>query len=135
MSGYLDDPEGTGRVFTADGWLKTGDVGAWRDGDLAIVDRIKDIILRGGHTGYPAEVEAVLLHHPEVAAAAVVGRPHAHLGEEVVAHVVCRAPIDEATLTEWSAARLAPYKVPSAFVRHDELPVGASGKVLKRRLR
>lgn len=135
MRGYLGDPEGTARAFTTDGWLRTGDVGAWADGCLVVVDRLKDIILRGGHTVYPAEVEAALAHHPAVAAAAVVGRPHAHLGEEVVAHVVLREPVDPARLTEWSRERLAPYKVPAAFVVHTELPLGPSGKVLKRRLR
>jgi len=135
MRGYLDDPEGTAQAFTADGWLRTGDVGQWRQGCLVIVDRIKDIILRGGHTVYPAEVEAALAHHPAIAAVAVVGRPHPHLGEEVVAHVVRRAPIDEAGLSAWLIARLASYKVPAAFVWETELPLGASGKVLKRRLR
>lgn len=140
MGGYLDDPEGTQRAFTPDGWLRTGDVGAIDDGgNLRIVARIKDIILSGGHTIYPAEVESVLMKHPLVRAAAVVGRPDPHLGEVVVAHVVLEggleASSDEGVLTEWSRTQLAPYKAPRAFVRHAQLPLGPSGKVLKRQLR
>jgi len=142
MAGYLDDADATAAAFTEDGWLHTGDVGALEDGNLRIVDRIKDIILRGGHTIYPAEVEAVLARHPLVLAVAVVGRPHAHLGEEVVAHIV---PVRDGSmeslsawriaLTEWSSRWLAPHKVQSDVVLHAELPLGPSGKVLKRRLR
>lgn len=139
MAGYLDDPEGTRAAFTADGWLRTGDVGAWdARGNLRIVDRIKDIILSGGHTIYPAEVEAVLASHPDVESVAVVGRPDPHLGEAVVAHVVWRdgtARDAPSLLTDWSKGQLAPYKVPAAVVTHAELPLGPSGKVLKRRLR
>lgn len=141
MGGYLDDPEATAAAFTDDGWLRTGDVGELdAEGNLRIVDRIKDIILRGGHTIYPAEVEAVLARHPGVLAVAVVGRAHAHLGEEVVAHIVPRpdASIEGhwlVSLTEWSTQWLAPHKVPTDVVCHSELPLGPSGKVLKRRLR
>lgn len=132
MQGYLDDVAATEAAFTADGWLRTGDVGELVGGRLRIVDRIKDIILRGGQTIYPGEVEAALAAHPAVVAVAVVGRAHAHLGEEVVAHVVLRAPID---LAPWARERLSAYKVPAAFVVHEALPLGPSGKVLKRALR
>ncbi len=140
MAGYLDDAEATRAAFSADGWLRTGDIGELDlAGNLRIVDRIKDIILRGGHTVYPAEVEAVLARHPSVLAVAVVGRAHAHLGEEVVAHVVLRpgqaAGGLESTLTEWSMQRLPAHKVPTEVVFQAELPLGPSGKVLKRRLR
>lgn len=136
MSGYLDEPEASAAAMPG-GWLGTGDLGVWEGGALRLVDRVKDIILRGGHTIHPAEVEAILVAHPSVAAAAVVGRPHPHLGEEVVAHVVPRPDqeIDPAALTAWSASRLAPYKVPTLFFTEAELPLGPSGKVLKRALR
>lgn len=138
MAGYLDEPDGTRAAFTADGWLMTGDLGALdADGRLRIFDRKKHIILRGGYTIHPAEVEAALLHHPDVVAVAVVGRPHAHLGEEVVAHVVARPgrePGLAARLTDWSTMQLAPHKVPAEVVLRAELPLGPSGKVLKRHL-
>jgi long-chain acyl-CoA synthetase len=139
MAGYLDDPEGTRAAFTADGWLRTGDVGAFdAGGNLRIVERIKDVILSGGHTIYPAEVEAVLARHPSVLSVAVVGRPDLYLGEVIVAHVVLAEAAPQsapADLTEWSKTHLVPYKVPREVVRHTELPLGPSGKVLKRRLR
>lgn len=136
MSGYLDEPEASAAAMP-DGWLATGDLGAWEGESLRLIDRLKDIILRGGHTIHPAEVEAVLASHPQVAAAAVVGRPHPHLGEEVVAHVVPRPfeTMDPVALTAWSSARLAAYKVPTLFFTEAELPLGPSGKVLKRALR
>lgn len=136
MHGYLDDAVASAAAFTDDGWLRTGDVGELVAGRLRIVDRIKDIILRGGSTIYPGEVEAVLAAHPAVVAVAVVGREHVHLGQEVVAHVVLRAGDHEtAGLAAWVGERLAPYKIPSAFVMHEALPLGPSGKVLKRALR
>jgi len=159
MAEYLDDADATRAAFTEDGWLRTGDIGAFDGaGNLRIVERSKDIVLRGGHTIYPAEVEAVLARHPAVLAVAVVGREHAHLGEEVVAHVVMRkgwrwdegvgegegvgagvgAGAGEGAgrvLTEWSRQWLAPHKVPTQVVFQAELPLGPSGKVLKRRLR
>ena len=134
MIGYLDDAAATAEAFTADGWLRTGDVGELAAGRLRIVDRIKDIILRGGHTIYPGEVEAALAAHPAVAAVAVVGRAHRHLGQEVVAHVVLRDAVELRELEAWARERLATYKVPSAFVAHEALPLGPSGKVLKRAL-
>ena len=143
MAGYLDDPEATAEVLR-DGWLHTGDVGELEPaGRLRIVDRLKDMVVVGGFNVFPAEVEHVLLEHPAVAQAAVVGEPDARLGEVVVAHVVVRGPgdepadgpVDEASLAAHCRAHLAGYKVPRRFVIHDELPRNATGKVVKAELR
>ncbi len=118
-----------------DGWLKTGDIGEMdADGNLAIVDRAKDLIIRGGYNVYPSEIEETLYAHPDVVEAAVVGVPDDHYGEEVVA-VVATTPgsnVSAADITEWATERLAAYKYPRAVVFVDELPKGPSGKILKR---
>ncbi|MEM1417190.1 MAG: AMP-binding protein [Myxococcota bacterium] len=138
MLGYLDDPEGTAAVMD-EGWLRTGDVGVFdAAGRLRIVDRLKDLILRGGANVYPSEVEDALQHHPGVRALAVVGRPDPDLGEEVVAVVVPRGrpgPGFAAELDAFARARLARNKVPRELALVDALPLGPSGKVLKRALR
>lgn len=135
MSGYLDDPAATAQVL-ADGFMHTGDVGRLDpDGRLYIVDRLKDLIIRGGNNVYPSEVEDALASHPQVAEVAVVGRPHDYYGEEVVAVVVARGPISPSELGAWAAARVAKTKVPRELVFVDALPLGPSGKVLKRALR
>ncbi|WP_373046605.1 class I adenylate-forming enzyme family protein [Vulgatibacter sp.] len=135
MTGYLDDPEATAAV--RDGaWLRTGDVGHLdAAGRLYVVDRKKDLILRGGNNVYPAEVEEVLCRHPGVAEVAVVGRPDPYYGEEVVAVVVPHDGADLRDLGSFAAAHLARTKVPRELVVIDELPLGPSGKVLKRVLR
>ncbi len=135
MDGYLDDPEATRAAFTPDGWLRTGDLGELVDGRLRILDRKKDIILRGGQTIYPAEVEHILALHEAVAEVAVFGLPDPHLGERVAAAIVTRGPLDPKALRLWLGERLTPYKVPEDFYEVDSLPLGASGKVLKRVLR
>jgi long-chain acyl-CoA synthetase len=135
MAGYLDDPLATSHVLR-DGWLHTGDIGFLDDaGRLTIVDRTKDLILRGGASIYPSEVEHVLLDHPAVRDAAVVGRPHDYYGEEVVAVVVPKATVSKEALDDWVRAQLAAYKVPTAYAMVDALPSGHSGKTLKRHLR
>lgn len=138
VRGYLDDPEATGAAFT-DGWFHTGDLGTLDgDGYLSVVDRLKDVVIRGGENVYAAEVEAALFEHPDVVDVAVVGVPHDRLGEEVAA-VVCRRPaagVDPDALRDHAGARLAAFKVPSLIVFSEEpLPRNAAGKVLKRQLR
>jgi long-chain acyl-CoA synthetase len=136
MSGYLDDPVATAEAL-ADGWMHSGDVGRLdTEGRLYVVDRIKDMIIRGGNNVYPSEVEAALASHPRVREVAVVGRPDAYLGEEVVAIVV---PAGEAPSAEelraWAAARVGAIKVPREYAFVEALPLGPSRKVLKRALR
>ncbi len=135
--GYLDNPEATAAVLV-DGWFRTGDLGVKdQDGFLSIVDRKKDMILRGGYNVYPREVEEVLAGHPGVAQVAVVGfRSDVH-GEEICAVVVRSpegGPLDEAGLIAWSQERLGRYKYPRRVEFVDSLPMGASGKVLKREI-
>ena len=141
MRGYLHKPAETADALK-DGWLHTGDVGHLdADGYLVLVDRKKDLIIRGGENISPSEVEAVLQAHPSVAQAAVVGRPHPAMGEEPVAFVVT-APghvLDHADLLTHCRAVLARFKVPRAIHEIEDLPRNAVGKVTKhvlhRRLR
>jgi long-chain acyl-CoA synthetase len=135
--GYLDDPEATARVLTPDGWLRTGDVATVdEDGYLYLVDRVKDLIIVSGFNVYPAEVEDVLLEHPGVAEAGVVGVAHPHTGEAVKAYVVARrgVDLDEEALVEFCHERLARYKCPGKVLVVDELPRNVSGKLLRREL-
>lgn len=135
MAGYLDDPVATAEALRGD-WLHTGDIGFVDSaGRLTVVDRSKDLILRGGHSIYPFEVEDALSMHPGVAEVAVVGTPDAYYGEEVVAVVVCGVPTSPRVLDAWVRERLSPTKVPRAYAFVDALPQGLSGKVLKRALR
>ena len=136
--GYLDEPEQTARVLTADGWLRTGDIATVDDdGYLYLVDRAKDLIIVSGFNVYPAEVEEVLAEHPGVAEVGVVGVPHPHHGEAVKAFVVPqpgaharRGPADR----RGAAIDLARYKCPSKILFVDELPRNVSGKLLRRAL-
>jgi len=137
MKGYFRRPEATAEVTDAEGWFRTGDIGT-RDaeGYLYIVDRKKDMIIRGGFNVYPRELEEVLLTHPGVSLAAVVGVPHASHGEEVKAFVV-RAPdtaLTEAELIAWCKQNMAAYKYPRIVEFRDALPMTATGKILKREL-
>jgi long-chain acyl-CoA synthetase len=137
MSRYLHDPEATAQAQT-DGFIHSGDVGRLdADGRLAIVDRIKDLIIRGGFNVYPSEVEDALASHPDVRDVAVVGRPDDYYGEEVVAVVVKHAQteLDAAALMDWVRVRLGQPKLPREVVFLDALPLGPSGKVQKRVLR
>lgn len=137
FAGYLDDPEATARVLTTDGWLRTGDVGYCDDdGRVYLVDRAKDLVIVSGFNVFPAEVEEVLLRHPEVADVGVVGVPHPHTGEAVKAFVVptAGATLDEESLIDFALDHLARYKCPSKIVVVDELPRNASGKLVRRRL-
>ena len=135
--GYLDDPEQTARVLTADGWLRTGDIAVTDDdGYLYLVDRAKDLIIVSGFNVYPAEVEDVIAQHPAVAEVGVVGVTHPHTGEAVKAWVVVREgmTVDEDTLISWCNEHLARYKSPAKVLFVDELPRNVSGKLLRRSL-
>jgi long-chain acyl-CoA synthetase len=136
MTRYLFDVEATHEI-AGDGWLHTGDVGRFDDqGRLSIVDRIKDLIIRGGYNVYPSELESVLGSHPGVQDVAVIGRPDEFYGEEVVAVVVSRAaPPDVAALHAFVAERLSRTKLPREYAFVAALPVGPSGKVHKGTLR
>ncbi|MEU2037067.1 class I adenylate-forming enzyme family protein [Nocardia niwae] len=137
MRGYLGRPEATARTVV-DGWLHTGDVGYFDpDGYLVLVDRIKDMILRGGENIYPKEIENVLHAHPAVLEAAVVGAPDPILGEVPVAQVVTMpgARVDAAELVEYCRRSLARAKVPVSIGLTDALPRNAVGKIDKRMLR
>jgi len=136
--GYHNQPETTAALLDADGWLHTGDIGTLdEEGYLTISDRLKDMIITGGENVYPAEVEAVLADHPDVAGVAVVGRPDPTWGEAVVAVVVPRdgAALDPADLIAFGRERLAGYKLPKSVELVEALPLGPTGKVLKRELR
>ena len=137
MTGYHDNPEATARAF-AGGWFHTGDLGyVDQDGFLFIVDRIKDLIIRGGYNVYPREIEEVLYAHPAVAEAAVIGVPDPKMGEEVRAIVAVKPgqSVTEAELIEFVKERAAAYKYPRAIEFRDSLPKGATGKILKKELR
>jgi len=137
MVGYLDDPEATAAALSADGWLRTGDIGALdASGCLRIVGRSKDMFIVGGFNAYPAEIENILLRHPDVAQAAVIGVPDARLGEVGTAFVVPRSPAaSSAAIIDWCRDQMANYKVPRAVELVDELPINATGKIVKDLLR
>jgi long-chain acyl-CoA synthetase len=137
MKGYYDRPEATAEAMRG-GWFRTGDIGQFdADGYLAIVDRKKDMILRGGFNVYPREIEEVLMTHPAVSLAAVIGVPDERLGEEVKAFVVLRpgSAVSTVELVTWSREQMAAFKYPRQIEVRDALPIGPTGKVLKRELR
>jgi long-chain acyl-CoA synthetase len=137
MAGYWRNPEATAQAL-AGGWLHTGDVGAMDDdGFLTLKDRSKDMIISGGTNIYPREVEEVLLAHPGVAEASVIGRPDPDWGENVVAYIVPRAghSLDIAELDRLCLERIARFKRPKAYEMVGELPKNNYGKVLKTALR
>lgn len=135
MKGYWNLPDKTAEAIDADGWFATGDVGTKdADGYYRIVDRTKDMIIRGGMNVYPREVEEVLYEHAAVAAAAVVGVPHETLGEDIGAAVQLKpgAEITADELREYMKERVAAYKYPRQIWFVDALPTGATGKIQKR---
>jgi fatty-acyl-CoA synthase len=138
MAGYWNRPADTAAVLDADGWLRTGDIAvADADGCLYVQDRVSDMFISGGENVYPAEVEAALFEHPEVAECAVYGVPDERWGEVGCAVVVPRegASPDAAGLLEFLDGRIARYKIPKSVVFAASLPRTASGKVVKSRLR
>jgi acyl-CoA synthetase (AMP-forming)/AMP-acid ligase II len=133
MRGYLDDPEATAATIDADGWLHTGDVGrADEDGYVVLVDRVKELIKYKGYQVAPAELEAVLLEHPAVAEAAVVGRPNDEAGEVPKAFVALAGDATAQEIMAFVAERVAPYKKLRALEFVDEIPKSPSGKILRR---
>jgi long-chain acyl-CoA synthetase len=137
MKGYRNRPEETAATIP-DGWLRSGDLARQdEDGYLYIVDRKKDLIIRGGYNVYPREIEEVLHEHPAVALAAVVGVPDERLGEVGKAFVVLEPgpPIEPTDIVEWARDEMANFKVPRTVEFLDALPVNATGKVVKDDLR
>jgi long-chain acyl-CoA synthetase len=137
MKGYWRRPEATAEAIDADGWLRTGDMARVdEDGCFFIVDRKKELIIRGGYNVYPREIEEVLYEHPAVREAAVIGVPHPQLGEEVGAAVALKpdAAVSEGELRDHVRGVLAAYKYPRLVWFVDELPKGPTGKVLKREI-
>jgi O-succinylbenzoic acid--CoA ligase len=133
--GYWANPEATARAIR-DGWLHTGDVGRIdADGFLYVLDRRDDLIVSGGENVYPAEVEGVLLQHPLIESAAVVGLPDAAWGHVVAAAVVARPGFSPEEAAAWMRTRLAAYKVPRTFHILDALPMTASGKIQRHLVR
>ncbi|WP_433259030.1 long-chain-fatty-acid--CoA ligase [Streptosporangium sp. CA-135522] len=137
MKGYYNRPEATAEVMN-DGWFRTGDIATRdEDGYYAIVDRAKDLIIRGGFNVYPRELEEVLMTHPGVSLSAVVGVSHESHGEEVKAYII-RTPgttVTEEELIAWCKENMAAYKYPRIVEFRDALPMTATGKILKRELR
>ena len=138
MLEYLDDPEATAEALSADGWLRTGDLGVLDErGYLRIAGRSKDMFIVGGFNAYPAEIENHLLRHPEVLQAAVIGIPDERLGEVGMAFVVTRS--GDSTIADeiiaWCRDEIANYKVPRRVEVIAELPLNATGKVEKNVLR
>jgi long-chain acyl-CoA synthetase len=137
FAGYYRDAEATDAVVTEDGWLRTGDMAVCdEDGYLYLVDRAKDLVIVSGFNVFPAEVEDVLLSHPDVVEAGVVGVPHPHTGEAVKAFVVLRpgSTLHEEGLIDYCRDHLARYKCPSKIMFVDELPRNTTGKLLRREL-
>ena len=137
MRGYLNRPEETAKTIV-DGWLHTGDVGRFdEDGYLVLVDRAKDMIIRGGENIYPREIEAVVHHLPQIAEAAVVGRPNPTYGEEPVLFVSTHpdATITPAAIRDHIAGQLAKFKRPADITILDDLPRNPVGKIDKPVLR
>jgi long-chain acyl-CoA synthetase len=137
MAGYWDRPMATEAAMTKDGFFRTGDVAVMLpDGQIKIVDRLKDIIIVSGFNVYPNEVEEILVEHPKVREAAVIGRPLAATGEEVIAFVVPREEgLTGNELRAFCRERLTGYKVPREFFFREELPKSNVGKVLRRSLK
>ena len=138
MKGYFENPEATAETIDGDGWLHTGDIGTLdARGYLRITDRLKDMFIVGGFNCYPAEIEAALTTHPAIAQVAVVGVPDERLGEEVKAFVVRQpnAALSEDEFLDWCKGQFAANKYPRQVEFRDQLPISATGKILKRELR
>jgi acyl-CoA synthetase (AMP-forming)/AMP-acid ligase II len=136
MQGYLDDPDATAQAIDDEGWLHTGDLGTFTEtGRLRIVGRKKDMFIVGGFNAYPAEIEGFLLEHPAVAQAAVIGVPDERLGQVGKAFVVAKSKISEHDLLTWCRERMSGFKAPRSVEFLDQLPLNATGKVMKDLLR
>ncbi|RLB67501.1 MAG: long-chain fatty acid--CoA ligase, partial [Deltaproteobacteria bacterium] len=138
MKGYYNKPEETAAAFKGGKWFHTGDLGTMdEDGFFYIVDRVKDMVIRGGFNVYPREIEEVLLTHPAISLAAVIGVPHEQHGEEVKAVIVLkeRAQATPDEIIVWSKEQMAAYKYPRIVDIRDSLPMSATGKILKKELK
>jgi len=138
MLGYWGDPERTAEAVDTDGWMHTGDLGTMDSaGYVAIVGRIKDMIIRGGENVYPREIEEYLLTHPDVVDVQVVGVPDERLGEQVMAWIIPRpgATLDAEAVRDYCRGRIAHYKIPARVAFVDSFPMTVTGKVQKFRLR
>jgi long-chain acyl-CoA synthetase len=138
MKGYWNNPEATATAIDAEGWFRTGDLGRVdEDGYFFIVDRKKEMIIRGGFNIYPREIEEVLHEHPDVMEAAIIGVPHDELGEEVGAAVVLKpdhhAEADD--IKGFVKQRVAAYKYPRHVWFEEALPKGPTGKILRREIK
>jgi long-chain acyl-CoA synthetase len=135
-SGYFSASGDAPSALDADGWFRTGDIGVLNaDGSVTIVDRLKDMIIVSGLKVFPNEVESVLVSHPDVIEAAVVGEPDEQSGERVCAYVVCSAELSADDLRAFAREQLAPYKAPRRIAFVEQLPKSHVGKVLRRELR
>jgi long-chain acyl-CoA synthetase len=137
MKGYWNRPEANEEAITAEGWFRTGDMAKVdEDGYFFIVDRKKELIIRGGYNVYPREIEEVLYEHPAIREAAVVGVPHDALGEEVGAAIALKDGVEasEDEIRAFAKERVAAYKYPRRIWFVDELPKGPTGKILKREI-
>jgi long-chain acyl-CoA synthetase len=138
MKGYYNKPEATAEAFKGTTWFHTGDLGRMdEEGYLSIVDRVKDMVIRGGFNVYPREVEEVLMTHPAVSMASVIGVPHDQHGEEIKAYIVLKAGQSASAeeIVEWSKAQMAAYKYPRIVEMRASLPMTATGKILKKELK
>ena len=138
MVGYLDDPDQTSETITENGWLLTGDIGVMDNhGNIAITDRKKDMYINGGFNVYPAEVESIMLQHPQIGQVSVVGVPDERMGEVGFAFIVPTSGVtpEPDEIIEWCRQEMANYKCPREVALIDNLPLNASGKVLKYELR
>jgi long-chain acyl-CoA synthetase len=138
MKGYYNKPDATAEAFKGTAWFHTGDLGRMdEDGYIYIVDRVKDMIIRGGFNIYPRELEEVLMTHPAVSMASVIGVPHDRHGEEVKAFVVLKEGQNATpeAIVRWSKEQMAAYKYPRIVEIRDTLPMTATGKILKKDLR
>jgi long-chain acyl-CoA synthetase len=138
MKGYYQKPDATAEAFKGTTWFHTGDLGRLdEDGYLYIVDRVKDMIIRGGYNVYPREIEEILMTHPAVSIAAVIGVPSEPYGEEIMAFIIPKEGETPSAddIIAWAKQNMAAYKYPRKVEIRNELPISATGKVLKRDLR
>ena len=140
MMGYLDDPDKTAECLSSGGWLRTGDIAKYdKDGYIYITDRMKELIKVNGYPVAPAELEALLLTHPNIADAAVISVPHDETGESPRAYIVLKnenSIVTESEIYDWVAERVAPYKrLKGGIVLSESIPKSAAGKILRRLLK
>ncbi|MFC1820303.1 long-chain fatty acid--CoA ligase [Thermodesulfobacteriota bacterium] len=138
MKGYYNKPDATKDAFKGTTWFHTGDLGKMdEDGYFYIVDRLKDMIIRGGYNVYPREIEEVLMTHPAISLAAVIGVGHDQHGEEIMAFVALKEgkAVTEEEIVQWSKEQMAAYKYPRIVKIRDSFPMTSTGKILKKELK